>query len=237
MLFFGKKNKENPQPRDFSLKSGERQTGETLDEIRHDHIARYQLIVDVLKESFAKTEDLFGGDIFCATGYGTQLISDQLNCAMLGVDASSEAIEHANKFFSNERTFYANKFFPFDLPDRRFDFVACIESVEHVEEYEALIKTLTQSLKKNGLLFLSVPNEEQMPLAVNPMPFHYRHFCQQDLAEIARNVGGMDLLSFYGQDAYELKDGRMVRTLPQEAMKLVESFNGQFLFFVFRMNG
>lgn len=47
--------------RDFSLKSGERQTGKKLDEIRFDHLCRYQL-VDKYLENVDKC--LVGGGLF-----------------------------------------------------------------------------------------------------------------------------------------------------------------------------
>ena len=40
------------QFKNYSLNSGERQTGEILQNIRQDHIARYELAANIIKEFF-----------------------------------------------------------------------------------------------------------------------------------------------------------------------------------------
>jgi len=145
--------------RDFSLESGERQPGETLEEIRYDHRARYDFAVKYLKEHCRDEQLSFGLDAFCGNGYGTYILSTGLGCNMLGIDGSGDAVVFAARHYANEKTFYAHKAFPFQLPETTFDFITCYESLEHVEKASQLVKEIGKSLKKEGTLFLSVPNE------------------------------------------------------------------------------
>ena len=120
--------------KDYSLYSGERQTGKKLSEIRADHIKRYELVKKALECKFKDESNIFGLDCFCGVGYGSFLLSSHLsNVTVLGIDGSLEAVEFANKHYSNFRTFFSHKLYPFYLPKDCFDFIVSFESIEHIE--------------------------------------------------------------------------------------------------------
>lgn len=232
--FFSKFQRCDRNERDFSLHSGERQTGTSLADIRYDHRARYSYIADYLSSSGTIRENAFGLDIFCANGYGAYLVSETLNCVLLGVDASMEAIACANSHYSNGRTFFAHKAFPFQLPKAAFNFVICLESLEHVVDASDLLREISESVRPGGYLFLSTPNERLFSLAKNPDKFHCRHYTMPELLALVEEVTDLELLNWAGQNLYKMDDGIISCVLPDDLMHLKEREEGQLLFFVFR---
>ncbi|EXI78676.1 MAG: putative S-adenosylmethionine-dependent methyltransferase [Candidatus Accumulibacter appositus] len=218
----------------YALCSGERQIGRTLAEVRFDHVARYQLAARLIEEHSADREATFGLDVFCGTGYGTRLVAERVNCVLLGIDASNDAIAVANADYASTRTFFSTKIFPFSLPARSFDFIVCLESIEHIEAANAFLDIMVEALKPGGLLILSTPNSEQWSLALNPNPFHYRHYSRTDLLTLAEAENKLELIASFSQDLYHFEGGRILTSLAAEAMGIRDGDDGQILLFLFR---
>jgi 2-polyprenyl-3-methyl-5-hydroxy-6-metoxy-1,4-benzoquinol methylase len=181
--------------RDWTLASGERQVADVVTDVRPDHVMRYEWAARLIPDGA-----VVGLDAFCGVGYGTQLLAARAAGFVIGVDGSSAAIAHAEAHFRSERTMFACKQWPFDLPKGAFDFVACFESLEHVGDGRAFLHALTRSLKPGGLLFLSTPNEAVMPAATFRNPFHVRHYTREEILSLA---GDMELVEWLGQLADE----------------------------------
>jgi 2-polyprenyl-3-methyl-5-hydroxy-6-metoxy-1,4-benzoquinol methylase len=219
--------------KDYSLESGERQTGKSAPEIRYDHVARYRLAADYLAENLQSRTGLFGLDIFTGTGYGAQILSERLSCTVLGMDGSGESIAFANRYFSNPRLFYSHKLFPFELPEDSFDFITCFESMEHVEEYLAFLKQIARSTKDKGFLIVSTPNERLLTYSKKNSPFHHRHFTRDEFLRIMGAFPAFHLLDWYGQNIYRMKEGRPERALEETDMDISRREEGQILIYIF----
>lgn len=117
---------------------------------------RVKRVLDVFDRDF---ESLL--DIGCNTGNFLQLV-DQLNpdCKKLcGVDCYEPAIKICKDFVVNEKIncfLYDCKNLPFQ--DGVFDVVTFFEVLEHVRDVDFFLKQVNKVLKKNGLIYLSVPN-------------------------------------------------------------------------------
>ena len=157
--------------KNYSLNSGERQTAKSLAGIRRDHIARYELVLDYIKEN-TKTENINILDMFCGNGYGSFLISEEIkNAKFLSIDGSRDAVNLAKKHYKNKNIKYQQKFFPFSIKEENYDYVISLESIEHVRDDIAFLQTIYTALKKNGILFLSTPNENKQSLKINESLF------------------------------------------------------------------
>jgi SAM-dependent methyltransferase len=209
----------------FRLGSGERQVNETLAGIRRDHRARYELMIECVRRH--RRDSKSGADIFCGTGYGTQLLASQLDCCMIGVDASVEAIRFAESYYSSDSTFFSAKRFPFSLPPNVFDFVCLLESVEHVEDGQALIDTVFTALRPGGLLLVSTPNAERFDLARNPNPFHCRHYTPSAVNELLRSF---TVLERWHQNVYSMDASGVITAIrPEEEQGVSAGPDGQFM--------
>ncbi|WP_152683546.1 class I SAM-dependent methyltransferase, partial [Delftia tsuruhatensis] len=120
--------------KDYSLHSGERFPTLDLNLIGNDHLFRYEYVISKLGNSKNR---LFGIDVFCGSGYGAALMSRKMNASIIAIDGSTEAIENARQKILAPNIIWASKQFPFELPKDVFDFVASMESIEHVKDHEA----------------------------------------------------------------------------------------------------
>ena len=109
MRFFKRRVASVETGRDFSLHSGERQTGTCLDAIRRDHRVRYDLAISWLRKRGGKVGELFGLDIFCGNGYGTYMLTQLMGCKVLAIDASAEAIVLANRWYGTAGSFFCGE--------------------------------------------------------------------------------------------------------------------------------
>jgi ubiquinone/menaquinone biosynthesis C-methylase UbiE len=187
--------------KDYSLKSGERYSSLDLNLIGGDHLWRYQYIATRMAE---QKRPLFGADIFCGAGYGAMLMSQQLDATILAIDGSAEAIDTANRKLSAPNVIFAAKLFPFELPEATFDFIASLESMEHVKDFETFFWTLAKALKKGGRLFISAPNENNMPYT--GYIWHYKHFRPDEVRALAEKYG-MSEIGAYSTMSQIKKDG------------------------------
>ena len=228
-----KKEKQGSKER-FALNSGERQIGKTISDIRKDHVVRYELVGDFLSKNVDDTSALFGGDIFCGNGYGSNIISQRINCFSLGFDASAEAIALANNYFANEKLFFSVKKFPFFLPSHIFDFIVSFETIEHLVEDISLIEVFETSLKKGGYLFLSAPNEEICSYEKNNYQFHIKHYTFSDIINILKKSGCFELISWYGNGAYNFENGVLVDPRKESEMILKENILDSHITYIFK---
>jgi 2-polyprenyl-3-methyl-5-hydroxy-6-metoxy-1,4-benzoquinol methylase len=195
-------NQGTEEMKDYSLKSGERYASLDLNLIGGDHLWRYQYIANRMAE---QNRSLFGADIFCGAGYGAMLMSQQLNASILAIDGSAEAIDTANKKLNAPNVIFAAKLFPFELPEETFDFIASLESMEHVKDFETFFWTLAKALKKGGRLFISAPNENVWPYT--DYFWHYKHFKPNEVRELAERYGLREVAAF-STASYVYKDGK-----------------------------
>lgn len=218
--------------KDFSLNSGERQVSPNIEGIRYDHLVRYEMCIKILKKTIVH---LNISDIFCGNGYGTYLLAKEFKKSIVtGIDGSQQAIDVANKNYSLPNNFFIYKLFPFQLPNGCYDAVVSLESIEHIENDFNFAKQLTGSIKRNGLLLLSAPNQQIHDLNQNPHKFHYRHYLKE---QVIRLIGHeFDLISFYGQDVYLFDENKIntFKPLSDGQMQLKENIEGQVNVFVFK---
>ncbi|MGR5297191.1 methyltransferase domain-containing protein [Vibrio mediterranei] len=215
----------------FELNSGERQVASQLDGIRKDHLLRYYWAKEIIQKELP-SNPLKGLDVFCGNGYGTNILSDI--ASMTGIDGSRSAIEFANLNYKNDQVEYLCKLYPFEVEPNENDFVVSIESIEHIDDYIGLLKTSVLSLKKDGLLVVSVPNQNVMPLDYANHKFHVKHFDFDELNKLICELG-MELVSFTGQRVYDICDiSKRVTLVDEDEMRLIENVQDQFLIMAFR---
>jgi len=172
--------------KDFSLHSGERINFVDAGLLTSDCIARYGFIASDLKQLDRR---LVGADVFCGNGYGANILARALDATIFAIDGSTEAIAQATASYRSANLFFAAKLFPFELPRDTFDFVASIESIEHVREYRAFAAMLCRAVRPGGRLYLSAPDEDKLVLERMNYPWHYRHFRAHELDDLVGHAG------------------------------------------------
>lgn len=212
---------------DFSLNSGERQTAVNYEAIRADHRFRYEWAAERIPSHS------FGLDVFCGNGYGTWLLGDTR--FVIGIDGSQEAINLANKCYRRTTTLFSSAIYPFELPENSFDFIVALESIEHVARGAEFFDCICRALKPGGNLIFSTPCEDFLPHSATGNHFHYKHYSLKETLVLA-NSNGLSLISYSGQNTYELDDnGMQGNLLPMDQMHLKSGEAGQFIIVHSRM--
>jgi 2-polyprenyl-3-methyl-5-hydroxy-6-metoxy-1,4-benzoquinol methylase len=161
----------------------------TDDRIITDHLARYNYAANFIGSQFNGCDRLFGADIFCGSGYGSNILARVTNSLVLGLDASDESIAQANSSFQRPNILFSAKIFPFSLPLNSFDYICSFESLEHVLDYMLFADELAGSIKRSGLLLISCPNADKIDLELNPYHWHYKHLAPVELEDLFVSKG------------------------------------------------
>lgn len=149
-----------------------RETGERSDA----HVIRYYWACNYIKPGDHVL------DAACGLGYGAWTIK-QLTYAskIVGIDGSQYAIDYARKSFIDKKVEYNLGLLPdvlSEYPDGSFDTIVSFETLEHVEDPEALLKTFFRLLAPGGRVIVSVPNDWSDESGKDPNPYHlhvYNH--------------------------------------------------------------
>jgi len=119
-----------------------------------EHIARYAFAAQ-----FAENADIL--DVGCGVGYGSQWLGQRGAKSVLGIDLSSEAVEHARKNYFHPAVSYRTQGAgDIDLTDA-VDLVTCFELIEHIEEQERVLDLIKNALRSDGILVISTPRPHE----------------------------------------------------------------------------
>ena len=88
---------------------------------------------------------------------------------------------------------------PYD--DKFFDYVVCVEGLEHIENPANAIREFARLLKDNGTLIVSVPNimniEERLKWLFNGYTSHFKPLSKEVLRGIEKEFGGMEEIALH----------------------------------------
>lgn len=165
-------------------KTGERQIGTTLDDIRVDHRARYEWAAGLVR----------GGDcvldVGCGVGYGATILAGNAR-RVHGIDLDEETVAFAEQHWSRDRvTFEAADACSLSLKNsEKFDLVVIFEVIEHLVMPELYLRALHGAMSDSARLVLSVPNEAVVRHTIELNPFHIRHYTPDELRTLIASSG------------------------------------------------
>lgn len=157
--------------------------------VRMEHLARYRWAREILRRR--KSNAVL--DVACADGYGTkQLVAEGRK--VIGVDKSVELIQKAKMFYKD------CEFKVLDVDEDEvnllnlspFDAICCFETLEHVKYPIRLLEVLSESLSRDGILMLSVPNGDFEPTDNNGeliSDYHKHAFTDSQLTKMLKKCG------------------------------------------------
>ncbi len=172
----------------------ERQTATKLEDIRRDHVARYEWVLTQIDKPTLII------DACCGVGYGSNIMAHGGH-TVIGVDISTDAIEYARKHWKHPRVTFAKS----DLSNgkiKKSDVVVAFECIEHIKDPAPMLRAFHKS---SGFLFASVPNEDVFPWEPR-MAHHHRHYTK-DQFESLLNKCGWGVVEWHGQEGLESEVG------------------------------
>jgi SAM-dependent methyltransferase len=136
-------------------------------------------------------------DIGCGYGRDVTYLARNINCHILGVDNSTEAVEMAKKALAADlesRVVFQCCDFR-QIPEEKFEvvFASNFYHLLKMDERQALVNTIKEKLKPGGVLFLSTMSQNDpehfgkgRPVENEPNSFYdqrYLHFCTREELE------------------------------------------------------
>ena len=147
------------------------------------HVSRY-----IWAEKYVRQGDRVL-DAACGLGYGSYALSELSKAkSITGIDGSHYAIDYAQENFSvlSPKLDFFSGYLPKCLekyPDGHFDVVVSFETLEHVENPEALLKAFHRLLSPGGRIVVSVPNDWSDETGEDPNPYHLHVYTLDKLRE------------------------------------------------------
>jgi len=127
-------------------------------------------------------------DMACGEGYGTGVLASRA-ARVVGVDANPEAYEHARLKYSRPGVRFER-----DLVDRfaePCDAVVFLQTIEHVEDPEAVLAHFRGMLRPAGVVYVSTPN--LLTLAPegaekSDNPWHVKEYRAEEFRDLCESV-------------------------------------------------
>lgn len=79
------------------------------------------------------------------------------------------------------------------LPDATYDLVVCTEVLEHIENWQPVVRTMCRVLKPGGTLVITVPHNPRLFSAIDEHVGHFRRFLPGDITAL---LGGYQVSYF-----------------------------------------
>ena len=95
-------------------------------------------------------------DIGCGEGSKSFILANYFsNAKVLGIDFTDEGIKKANNNYSEVNNLYFKKADIFEIQTEKYDMVSCLEVLEHIEDWQIVLKNICNI--SNKYILISVP--------------------------------------------------------------------------------
>lgn len=182
-----------------------------------NHLQRYQFACSRL----ASGQQLNLLDAACGVGYGThQLAGLPATRSVTGVDRSEEALSVAQKSFSATNIRYLRDdchTLESAAANGPFDAVVSFETLEHLPDPEAFLRSCHRNLKPGGLLIISTPNKSVSSPDTLDWEFHEKEYLATEFQQLLEKAG-FGGIQLFGQQ-YTLK-GNLKREIRGDLNRL-----------------
>jgi SAM-dependent methyltransferase len=139
-------------------------------------------------------------DLACGEGYGSAVLGRRA-ASVVGVDANPEAFGHARAKYTTADgrvTFERNMI---ELWDGDVDCVVFLQTIEHVQDADAVLSRVRELIGPEGVAFVSTPNV----LTLAPKgaersgnPWHVHEYRAEEYRELCgRHFGSVELLGLF----------------------------------------
>ena len=157
-----------PKQIEFDLYYKERSKYEVyLKELSADKISKFKKTLAFIEECLEKRgdylKDLQIADIGCATGDFLRYLKDKGYTHLNGIDPSIICVEYMLEYGINARQATIN-----DLDEQgKYDFIRLNAVLEHIEDLNSSMEKIKKMLKKDGYIYISVPDARGFKELVN----------------------------------------------------------------------
>ncbi|MFH0989454.1 MAG: class I SAM-dependent methyltransferase [bacterium] len=169
----------------------------TFYEIETKHwwfVARQQIIKALLSRKLRLSKSSPVLDVGCGTGALLEMFSEQYTA--YGTDTSPLAIEFCRKRGLANAILGTLDDLP--NPELRYDLIAALDVIEHLEDDRGLLLQINTLLKPDGALILTVPAYQWMWSSHDDLNHHKRRYTKPQLQHLLASTGySIDFISYY----------------------------------------
>jgi SAM-dependent methyltransferase len=139
-------------------------------------------------------------DLACGEGYGSAVLA-RAAASVVGVDANPEAFEHARAKYTTADGRVSFERNMIELWDGDVDCVVFLQTIEHVQDADAVLERIRTLIGEHGIAFVSTPNV----LTLAPKgaersgnPWHIHEYRAAEFRELCeRHFGFVDVLGLF----------------------------------------
>jgi SAM-dependent methyltransferase len=137
-------------------------------------------------------------DLACGEGYGSAVLG-RTAASVVGVDANPDAFEHARLKYTGPNVTFERAMIETWTGD--VDCVVLLQTIEHVQDPDAVLERLRVLIGPDGVAYVSTPNVLTLAPAGaqrSGNPWHVREYRPDDYRALcARHFGRVDLLGLF----------------------------------------
>jgi SAM-dependent methyltransferase len=137
-------------------------------------------------------------DLACGEGYGSAVLG-RTAASVVGVDANPDAFEHARLKYSGGRVTFERDMVETWSGD--VDCVVFLQTIEHVQDPDAVLARLRDLVGPAGVVYVSTPNVLTLAPAGHVHsgnPWHVREYRPEEFRALCgRHFGGVEMLGLF----------------------------------------
>ena len=137
-------------------------------------------------------------DLACGEGYGSAVLG-RTAASVVGVDANPDAFEHARLKYGSDRVAFERDMIETWTGD--VDCVVFLQTIEHVQDPDAVLDRLRDLIGPGGVAYVSTPNVLTLAPAGaqrSGNPWHVREYRPEEYRALcARHFARVDLLGLF----------------------------------------
>lgn len=158
-------------------------------------------------------------DVACGTGYGSALLRREGALTVTGVDLSAEAIAHANAHYVADGITFTCGDVSILKRSGPTDCLVSFETIEHLEDPDALLAPIGDILTPGGLFIVSTPVRQGGALSDRPVnPFHVREWNEEEFDRLLSRY--FPDRNYFYQYVYRKRPYPLSRTLNRLALAM-----------------
>ncbi len=139
-------------------------------------------------------------DLACGEGYGSAVLARGGARSVVGVDANPEAHEHARLKYSRPPTLSFERAM-IELWDGEVDAAVFLQTIEHVQDPDAVMERLRELVGRDGVAFVSTPNVLTLAPAgaeKSGNPWHVKEYRAEEYRALCeRHFGRVELYGLF----------------------------------------
>jgi len=142
---------------------------------------RNRILIGLIKKYSGRSGNKKLLEIGCGTGYVLSGLSASTDFQLSGSDIHVEGLKYAKERIPSAEFIQMDAT---EMPFKdEFDAIGAFDVIEHISEDELALQNIHRSLRKNGLLYISVPQYMFMWSFIDELSFHKRRYSKAELKQ------------------------------------------------------